>query len=53
MNCLKSISLAKTKVKYKIILIDDCSNEIDIKPFYKIKNIKFIRNKKKYWLFVI
>ena len=46
MNCLKSISLAKTKVKYKIILIDDCSNEIDIKPFYKIKNIKFIRNKK-------
>lgn len=46
LNCLKSISLAKTKVNFKIYLVDDCSNDGSEKILQNIKNINFYRNKK-------
>ena len=50
-NCLNSIfkSLKKIKLKYEIIVVDDCSNNYDInkyKSYFRLHKIKIIKNKK-------
>lgn len=46
LNCLKSLSLVKTNIDFKIYLIDDYSNDGNEKILQNIKNINFYRNKK-------
>ena len=45
LNCLKSISEAKTSLSYEIIIVDDFSQDLTNKKLSKINNIKLFSNK--------
>lgn len=45
LNCLKSISEAKTSLSYEIIIVDDFSQDLTNKKLDKINNIKLFSNK--------